>query len=195
MFIRRKPVRGVRLLKEYFWPSMGWGRTLKYLGHRVVRLSDTTYKIACGLAIGAAISFSPLVGTHFLQALALAYFARASYLAAMIGTFWGNPWTFPFMWVAGYQMGSMIFSIFGVDQFSSLPEDLTFSMLWTIVLDKPMSLFLPWMLGAYVCALLFWPIAYVSSFVIIRMVQNTRRRKMIARRQKYKQQNNIRNNI
>lgn len=182
MFIRKKPIRGLRLLREYCWPSMGWRRTMKYIGHRIVRLSDSTYKIACGLAIGAAISFSPLIGTHFLQAVAVAYFARANYLAAMIGTFWGNPWTFPFLWLTGYQTGSTIFSAFGVDQFSSLPDDLTFSVLWTIVLEQPMTLFLPWMMGAYVCSVLFWPVAFIVSFVIIRFVQDARKRHRAERR-------------
>ena len=180
MFVRKKPVRGLRLLKEFFYPDMGYVRTLRYLYHRIIRLSDKSHKIAAGLAIGAAISFSPLIGTHFIQAFGLAYFFRANYLAAMIGTFWGNPWTFPFLWLSGYQVGQHLFSFFGLNGDAALPDSLTMSELFDIVTAQPMSLFLPWMLGGYICAALFWPLAFVVSYVLVRAAKIARQKKFKA---------------
>lgn len=91
MFKRRKPLSFWNNLRQFFWPDMGWMRSLKYVRHRLVRVADTTHKIALGLAIGAAVSFTPLVGTHFVQAGLFAFVLRGNVFSAMIGTFVGNP--------------------------------------------------------------------------------------------------------
>ena len=89
MFQRRNPRTILQNLKELFWPSMGWVRAFQYTKHRVIRLSDSTHNIALGLAIGAAISFTPILGTHFIQAGFIAYVVRCNFIAALIGTFIG----------------------------------------------------------------------------------------------------------
>ena len=186
MFVRKQPLSGFRFVREFFYPSMGYMRTFKYMWHRITRLSDTTYNIAAGLAVGAAISFSPLVGTHFIQALAVAYFMRVNYLASMIGTFWGNPWTFPFLWVTGYQTGSSIFEYFGVHNFAELPSSLTFSGVIDLVFKEPLSLFVPWMLGGYVCAVLFWPLAFIVAFFIVKSAKKARHKRFLKKRRRAK---------
>ena len=180
MFPRRNPRKFFGQLKEFFYPDMGYRRTFKYMWHRISRLSDTTYNIAAGLAVGAAISFSPLVGTHFIQALAFAWLIRVNYLASMIGTFWGNPWTFPFIWYAGYHSGNSILGAFGIQNFKPLPVDMNISALWAMILEDPLRLFLPWMLGGYICAILFWPIAFFVSYFMVKSAKQARRRKRLA---------------
>ena len=90
MFQRREALTLKQKAKEFLWPSMGWKRTYKYVKFRLVRLSDTTHKIALGLAFGVSVSFTPLLGTHFIQAGILAYLFRANLLSAIIGTFIGG---------------------------------------------------------------------------------------------------------
>ena len=80
----------------------------QYLTHRVVRIPGSSYSIACGLAFGAAVSFTPFIGLHFLISMGLAWVFRANVIAAAIGTVVGNPWTFPFIWLATYQTGILI---------------------------------------------------------------------------------------
>lgn len=181
MFARKKSKSLWSYIKEFFWPAMGLKRTIKYFWHRLVRLSDSSPRIALGLAIGSAVSFSPLLGTHFLQALLFAHFAKANYIAALIGTFWGNPWSFPFIWFAGYQLGSFIFSLFGMQRFSELPTDLDFTQLWDIIIEKPLTLFLPWMLGGYLCGIIFLPFAFAGYYYIVNLAQKARKKKYLAR--------------
>ena len=76
-----------------------------YLVKRATRLSGTPHSIAAGAACGVAISFTPFIGFHLLGAFLLCLLVRGNYLAAAAGTLVGNPWTFPFIWVAIYQLG------------------------------------------------------------------------------------------
>ena len=184
MFIRRTPQKTLKWLKEFCYPDMGYIRTLKYMYHRIVRLSDGTTRIAAGLAIGSAVSFSPLVGTHFLQALGLAWLVRANYLAAMIGTFLGNPWTFPFLWLTGYYVGSSVFGAFGVTDFAELPDNLTIYQMIDLFWAEPLTLFLPWMLGGYICAIMFAPLSFLVSYYIVNTTKKARRRRRIKKLRK-----------
>jgi uncharacterized protein (DUF2062 family) len=76
-----------------------------YLVRRVTRLPGTPHSIAAGLSCGVAISFTPFIGLHLLGAFALAKLARGNYVAAAVGTLVGNPWTFPFIFLAAYKLG------------------------------------------------------------------------------------------
>lgn len=81
--------------REFVYPRRGWRRAVSYLGHRVRRIPDTPHRIALGFAAGAFVSFSPLFGLHLFYAAALAWALRANIVASLIGTFVGNPLTFP----------------------------------------------------------------------------------------------------
>ena len=74
MFQRKSPLTFLQSMRETVWPSMGWIRTAKYMVHRVLRLSDSPYRIAGGMAAGASISFTPIIGTHIVQAFILSFF-------------------------------------------------------------------------------------------------------------------------
>ena len=181
MFRRRKPRSVLQNLRELFWPSMGWIRAAKYTRLRIVRLSDTTQKIALGLAIGAAISFTPLVGTHFIQAGFIAYLLRANFLASLIGTFVGNPWTFPFMWWAAMSFGSFIFQLLGFPASVSLPDNIDLGVVWELIKTEPFRIFLPWLLGGYLLALLTTPISYM---IFYQMVHGAKKARIKARERK-----------
>lgn len=90
------------------WPRTGWRRFFVYYLKRLVRLSGTPHNIAAGVACGAAISFTPFVGLHVLLGLLLALIVRGNFLAVVVGTLVGNPWTFPFMWWASYEVGQFL---------------------------------------------------------------------------------------
>ncbi|MCH8347011.1 MAG: DUF2062 domain-containing protein [Proteobacteria bacterium] len=108
MFKRRTPLRWHHHMKEWLWPTAGWSRMAQYLGHRVARISDSSSSIAAGLAFGAAISFTPLIGLHLALSMGIAWAVRANVVAAAIGTLIGNPWTFPLIWLATYKTGVIL---------------------------------------------------------------------------------------
>ncbi len=176
MFKRRKPRNILQNTRELFWPSMGWIRAVHYTKHRITRLSDSTHKIAAGLAIGAAVSFSPFLGTHFIQAGAIAYLTRTNFIASLIGTFVGNPWTFPFIWWGAIGLGSYVMSFFGIATNHSLPEEMDFGTLWDLMLHDPFRIFLPWLIGGYLMALLIWPVAYGVFYQLVKGAKIARRK-------------------
>lgn len=90
------------------WPRTGWRRSARYVLHRLHRMPGTTGAIAAGFASGAAVSFTPLNGLHFILALSLAWLLRGSIIAAAVGTAVGNPWTFPPIWLITYWVGTFL---------------------------------------------------------------------------------------
>jgi uncharacterized protein (DUF2062 family) len=70
-------------------------------------MKGSSHEIAIGLACGISISFTPFLGLHALLAITLAWALRASMAAALIGTLFGNPWTFPFIWYFSYEIGKL----------------------------------------------------------------------------------------
>lgn len=155
---------------------MGWWRACKYAHKRIVRLSDSTHKIAAGLAIGTCVSFTPLVGTHFIQAGFVAYLIRANLISSLIGTFVGNPWTFPFMWWAAISLGSYIFGVLGLPASTKLPETVDFHVLWDIFTHEPMRIFLPWLVGGYLLAFLVWMPCYLFFYQLVKGAKIARKK-------------------
>lgn len=168
VFKRAKKRNALESLKEMIWPTMGWIRTLKYMRLRVIRLPDSSHKVALGLAFGSAISFSPLVGTHFIQAAFLAWLFRSNVLAAFIGTAIGNPFTFAFLWWSGFALGTSIFRFFGWHDAPTLPEDIDFYVVVDLIKSHPMDIVLPWMVGGYLLFFITLPLFYYVYFGIIK---------------------------
>lgn len=181
LFKRRKPQKLARKIRESLWPSMGWNRTIDYFRHRVFRKAQSPHHVAAGLAIGAGVSFTPLLGTHFAQAVFFAWVARVNVIAAFVGTAFGNPWTFPFLFWLDYRVGEYLFTLAGATVMT-LP-DTTLSM--DYLLANPLQLFLPMLVGGIICGLLFLPVAYGILYYPVRVMQKTyhqERQKRIADR-------------
>ncbi|MEP5181275.1 MAG: DUF2062 domain-containing protein [Rhizobiaceae bacterium] len=83
-------------------------RSGQYVTKRILRLTATPHAVAAGVAAGAFTSFSPFMGLHFLIAFVLAWVVRGNLLASALGTFVGNPLTFPFIWAATYNTGQYL---------------------------------------------------------------------------------------
>jgi uncharacterized protein (DUF2062 family) len=105
VFRRRNPLPFLQWLQGLLWPRTGWRRAFAYYLKRLTRLTGTPHNIAAGVACGVGISFTPFVGLHIVIGALLALIVRGNLLAVVVGTLAGNPWTFPFMWVASYEVG------------------------------------------------------------------------------------------
>lgn len=167
MFRRKKPKRTIAALRDMIWPRMGWQRVFSYWHHRVFRGNDSTYKIAAGLAVGAAVSFSPFVGFHIILSIVLARLLRANWIAAALGTAWGNPWTFPFLFTSSYVTGAKMLRATGTGADVTLPEYIDFEYIigqpkefFLYLLGHPVELLLPMTLGSLVVGTVFWVFAY-----------------------------------
>ena len=108
MFKRRSYQPVHHRVGNLIWPRAGFRRSVTYIWHRVGRLHGTPHSIAGGFAAGAAISFTPFVGGHFLLAALIAWATRSNIVAGLLGTAVGNPWTFPFIWLWIYEIGHRV---------------------------------------------------------------------------------------
>jgi uncharacterized protein (DUF2062 family) len=131
MFRRRRKLALIERLRETLWPRAGWRRSTLYLFKRLARIKGTPYALAAGFACGAAVSFTPFVGFHFIISALIAWIIRANALAAVIGTAVGNPWTFPFIWAWVYGLGVWM----GVGGVSAGTEEMDFAALSRATLD------------------------------------------------------------
>ncbi|MGA1185929.1 MAG: DUF2062 domain-containing protein [Candidatus Puniceispirillaceae bacterium] len=179
MFRRRTPLTRLRQIRSVIWPERGFRRLFAYLFQRVVRLPGTSGSIAIGVASGVAASFLPFIGLHFLIAALLALLLRGNVLASAIGTFFGNPWTFLFIWVSDYRLGLWLLKQSGHgDQFvalnlQQLAEVMTVFMHfftfsggvdWQQVAGPFEQVFLPMTIGGTVLAILSWVVAFVLCY-------------------------------
>jgi uncharacterized protein (DUF2062 family) len=108
MFDRRVTRSALAKLRQVVWPSMGWQRAAAYYWHRLQRVPGTPESIVAGFACGAAASMMPLMGLHFVLAALFALAVRGSVIASAFGTVVGNPWTFPFIWLGAYKLGTAV---------------------------------------------------------------------------------------
>ena len=116
MFRRRERRSIFRFFYEVIFSLKGISRAIEYVGIRLKRIPDTPHKISLGMSCGIFASFTPLFGLHFLIAGLLSYVLRANVLASLIGTFIGNPLTFPIITVFNIKLGEWIL---GSNEYSS----------------------------------------------------------------------------
>lgn len=166
----------------FFWPSIGWRRSVAYTMLRLARLPGSAYSLAAGFACGAAISFTPFVGLHFAISVILAWIIRANIVASVIGTAVGNPWTFPFIWTWLYQTGTWMTSaskgeaapgpefteFFGHMMEAALNFDLPYLM------DTVAPVFWPMLVSSVPTGFIIWWIFYLPLKYMIRGYQKRR---------------------
>jgi hypothetical protein len=169
---------------------MGWGRTFSYLAHRVRRLPGTPESIALGLACGTAISFTPLIGAHFVLAVLIAWVLGGNLIASAIGTLVGNPWTFPAIWFGAYRLGRLIPGLSGADGVSPDFAAL-FSNMVKAILERDMArlaqdvwpIWAPTMAGGVPLALAtFWVTFWIARPAIASYQRHRRLRRELGGR-------------
>ena len=171
VFKRRNRPSLWQQIKNFFWPSMGWKRSCLYIKHRAIRLNDSNYAVAAGLAFGCCISFAPTLGFHILQCLLLCFIFRANYLAGVLGTVFGNPWTFPFLFYASYKMGWLLLNFIGLD--APIPEE-EVSFTLDVIKETPWALLKPMLLGGYMMGFLTFPVFYGGFYAMVRSARLAR---------------------
>ena len=106
-FGRRNKIDILVLIKNTIRFLFSLKRTKKYILINLRRMKGSSHEIALGLACGISVSFTPFLGLHSLLAITLAWTLRGSMASALIGTLFGNPWTFPFIWYFTYEIGQL----------------------------------------------------------------------------------------
>jgi uncharacterized protein (DUF2062 family) len=177
---RNQPALGERV-RIFFLPRRNYGRSLKYYGKRVLRLSASPHSVAAGVACGVAASCTPFIGFHFILAFVVAFLIRGNMLAAALGTAVGNPLTFPFIWLVDFRIGSWIQNFWQDGPVRPPPPRLAEGILehgW----DAIRPLIEPMVIGAIpfgiACGLVFYTIVRVS----LTSYQKNRRERLAEKR-------------
>ncbi len=108
LFRRRSEPNFSQRLRLAVWPRRNWARSSRYVTLRLMRLKASPHQIALGGAAGVFAAFTPFLGAQMALAAALAAVCRASVPAALLGTFVGNPLSWPAIWAGTYAAGSLI---------------------------------------------------------------------------------------
>ncbi|PKP74252.1 MAG: DUF2062 domain-containing protein [Alphaproteobacteria bacterium HGW-Alphaproteobacteria-6] len=203
VFKRRNPRSYLRILAEAFWPRGGWTRAFHYVKHRIRRLPDEPQRIARGVGAGVFVSFTPLFGFHFLAAAIGAWMVRGNILAALLGTFFGNPVTFPFIAFSSMKLGHLILgttfdesqhaTLFG--KFIGAGADLKGNFIaiftdatahWANLYNFWNEVFLPYLVGGILPGIIAGVVASYLSAPLITAYQKHRRKKLKDRFEKLK---------
>jgi hypothetical protein len=108
LFRRREAESFLERMRVHIWPRRSWSRSSRYIVYRLRRLSDTPHAVALGFAVGVFTAVTPFIGTHMIMALLLAWVIGGSLVAAALGTFVGNPLTYPLIWYVTYEVGNLM---------------------------------------------------------------------------------------
>lgn len=179
LFRRRKPEGLLGKMRIALWPRRSFGRSFQYFIKRVLRLTATPHAIAAGVAAGVFASWTPLLGFHFILAFAISYLLAGNMVAAALGTAFGNPLSFPFIWTLTMKLGNMLIGIETgahhkhVD-LEALLRHLDISQLWEPVL-KPM------LIGAVPPGIVSAVFFYILTYGAVRAFQVRRKTRLAAR--------------
>ena len=183
MFRRRKPLSVLKQLRAVIWPKRGFRRLFSYLFQRIIRLPGTPASIASGFASGVAASFTPFLGLHFILAGALAMLFRGNVLASVIGTFFGNPWTFILIWLADYEVGLRVINAFGygadldilsIDELVAIMGNVmrflsfTGNISWADLLRDIEQVFMPILIGGTVLGAIAWVTSFLLTLWVVK---------------------------
>ena len=144
-------------------------RFFSYYKLKLARLPASSYAISAGFACGSMVSFTPLLGFHFVLAVVFSYLFRANYIAALIGTIVGNPISFPFIWGLIYKIG-----VFVVDRSDN---DLSPNINFEIIINQTYDIFIPMLVGGAVLAIPVWLLTYFITYSFVSSFKKARIKK------------------
>ncbi|MCR9236075.1 MAG: DUF2062 domain-containing protein [Alphaproteobacteria bacterium] len=163
LFRRKHPEQFWQKLRVALWPRRSWWRSAQYISKRVLRLSASPHVVAMGFAAGVFASFTPFIGFHFVICFAIAYIMGGNMIAAALGTWVGNPITFPFIWFYTYKFGNLL--LHGHEGALSMRE--VSGQLLHLSFGNLVDLLKPMTLGGFMAGV---PMAIISYFIIRRLV-------------------------
>lgn len=197
VFKRRNPRTLPEWAREMVYPRGGFRRATQYVMHRMRRLPDQPERVARGFAAGVFISFTPFFGFHFLGSVALAWAIRGNILAALLGTFVGNPVTTPIIaitsvgfgrWMMGIPDGLDVaeigraFAQAGSQIWTNATAIFTPEIMhWNRLAEFVHDIYVPYMLGGVLPGLAVSALFYALTLPLVRAYQRLRASKAAER--------------
>ncbi|UZD90455.1 DUF2062 domain-containing protein [Cognatishimia activa] len=198
VFKRRDRRTILQATLDFLWPRGGWSRAFRYVRHRVHRLPGSPERIGRGIWAGVFTTFSPFYGLHFIIAAIVARFVQGNLLAALLGTFFGNPLTYLPIGVISLKTGHFLLGTeFEAGEERSLIRKFTdagYDLLhnfWAIFTDVEMDwhglsvfwveVFYPYLIGGILPGMVAATVAYYLTVPVIRAYQKRRAKKIQAK--------------
>ena len=188
-FGRKKKKKPHLLLKDLLKYIFSFSRTKKYISLSIKRMRGSASELAIGLATGIAVSFTPFIGLHALIAIFLSWVMGGSMASALVGTLFGNPWTFPFFWYLTYEVGQFLNQGLNIDyeqfSFNNIKEEVTtvlvifknlilFAEMQEIKLSYNKLRFIPIMfIGSIPLVIISWILSY---FIFLNILKSSKKR-------------------
>lgn len=173
LFKRREAESLFERVRVHLWPRRSWARSSRYVVYRLRRLSASPHAIALGFSAGAFAAVTPYLGTHMMLAALLAWAMGGSIVGALLGTFVGNPFTYPLFWFASYKIGNALLGSEAVPADIDLRHGIfhsSFEELWPIL--KPMTL------GSFLLGFAIAALSYVLVRPMVDAYQHRRERRL-----------------
>ncbi len=171
MFKEEKIRWSINIISSYYKNIVNkLSRIIYYYKLKLARLPASTYAISSGFACGSMVSFTPLLGLHFLLAIIFAYLIRGNFIAALIGTVIGNPITFPFIWGLIYKIGAYVTTA----RYVNMDQQINFDM----IIDQTYEIFFPMLIGSFILAPPIWLITYLITYSFVSSYKKTKKKKI-----------------
>ncbi len=183
-FGRKKKKRLISSILNFIKIFFAFSRTKKYISLNIKRIKGTPQALSLGLATGVAISFTPFIGLHALLAIFISWVIGGSMAAALIGTLFGNPWTFPFIWYLTFEIGQFInYGFFSYEENFSfkiikkeistlliiLKNIIVFANIFELEENIENLKLIPFMIvGSIPLVLITWILSYFSFYIIFK---------------------------
>jgi uncharacterized protein (DUF2062 family) len=103
---RRVPQTLAERFRTALWPTVSFRRSFRYMTLRLWRIPGSSHSIALGCAAGVFAIFTPFLGFQMILAALIAWCFGGNVLASAVGTFAGNPLTYPVIWVSTFTLGN-----------------------------------------------------------------------------------------
>ncbi len=172
LFARRHSESFWTKARVHLWPRRSWSRSTRYVKHRVTRINATPHVIALGFAAGCFISATPFVGFHMIGAALIAWIIGGSIIASLLGTFVGNPLTYPFFWFASFKVGTVILGTAGTHSHTDFSGEF-FSSSW----EKIWPILKPTIVGCVPVGLVLFAIFYFLTRWAVQVYQERRKQR------------------
>ena len=173
LFRRREAESILEKIRVHLWPRRSWSRSSRYVVYRLRRLSDSPHAVALGFAAGVFTAVTPFLGTHMVMAALLAWVIGGSIVAALLGTFVGNPLTYPLFWYSTYEAGNLMLG----SASEKPPIDLSGGIFQTS-LEQLWPLLKPMTLGSVPVGLALAALSYVVVKPMVDAYKHRRRREL-----------------
>jgi uncharacterized protein len=173
LFRRREAESVLEKIRVHLWPRRSWSRSSRYVVYRLRRLSDSPHAVALGFAAGVFTAVTPFLGTHMVMAALLAWVIGGSIVAALLGTFVGNPLTYPLFWYSTYEAGNLMLG----SASEKPPIDLSGGIFQTS-LEQLWPLLKPMTLGSVPVGLALAALSYVVVKPMVDAYKHRRRREL-----------------